>query len=268
MIIDWFTVIAQVINFLFLVWLLKRFLYKPILDAIDAREKRIAEAITQAVETRQSAEMQRDDFERKIRQFNDDRDKLVLEMKEEIKDKRDQLLDDAHRSAKAIRKKRIESMELAQKSLEREIVSRTQVQVFAIARKALRDLANTNLEERITQAFTRQLQDMDRISKQGLADAMTKSSESVRVRSAFELPNEQRDAIRLAVKEISATDTPVCFEVAPNMIAGIELTSNGRRIAWNIDEYLNSLQRSVSELTNPEAKVFEVNTERESERVS
>ena len=42
MLIDWFTVVAQVVNFLILVWLLKRFLYKPILDAIDAREKRIA----------------------------------------------------------------------------------------------------------------------------------------------------------------------------------------------------------------------------------
>jgi F-type H+-transporting ATPase subunit b len=37
MLIDWFTVGAQVLNFLILVWLLKRFLYGPILDAIDAR---------------------------------------------------------------------------------------------------------------------------------------------------------------------------------------------------------------------------------------
>jgi F-type H+-transporting ATPase subunit b len=42
MLIDWFTVAAQIVNFLILVWLLKHFLYKPILDAIDAREKRIA----------------------------------------------------------------------------------------------------------------------------------------------------------------------------------------------------------------------------------
>jgi len=38
MLIDWFTVVAQVINFLILVWLMKRFLYKPILNAIAARE--------------------------------------------------------------------------------------------------------------------------------------------------------------------------------------------------------------------------------------
>ena len=36
--INRFTVFAQAINFLILVWLLKRFLYKPILHAIDERE--------------------------------------------------------------------------------------------------------------------------------------------------------------------------------------------------------------------------------------
>ena len=43
MLIDWFTVGAQALNFIILVWLLKRFLYKPILDAVDAREKRVAQ---------------------------------------------------------------------------------------------------------------------------------------------------------------------------------------------------------------------------------
>ena len=48
MLIDWFTVGAQAVNFIILVWLLKRFLYKPILNAIDAREKRIATELAAA----------------------------------------------------------------------------------------------------------------------------------------------------------------------------------------------------------------------------
>jgi F-type H+-transporting ATPase subunit b len=48
MLIDWFTVGAQAINFIILVWLLKRFLYKPILDAVDAREKRVATELADA----------------------------------------------------------------------------------------------------------------------------------------------------------------------------------------------------------------------------
>ena len=268
MLIDWFTVVAQAVNFLVLVWLLKRFLYKPILDAIDAREDRIAETIAEAAETKQAAEMQRDEFERKNQQFNDDRNKLVLEMKEEINVKREKLLDDAHQSADAISAKRIESMQRAQKTLADEIARQTKDQVFAIARKTLRDLADTSLEERITEAFTRQLRDMNGSTKQDLADALTKSSEPVRVRSAFELAEQQQKAIRHAIQEISAVDTPVHFEVASNAIAGIELISGGRKIAWSIDGYLSSLQKSISELTNPDAKALEVNTELESEPVS
>ena len=56
MLIDWFTVVAQVVNFLILVWLLKRFLYKPILDAIDAREKRIASELADADAKKAAAE--------------------------------------------------------------------------------------------------------------------------------------------------------------------------------------------------------------------
>ena len=48
MLIDWFTVAAQALNFLILVWLMKRFLYKPILNAIDAREKLIAKELADA----------------------------------------------------------------------------------------------------------------------------------------------------------------------------------------------------------------------------
>ena len=48
MLIDWFTVGAQVLNFLILIWLLKRFLYKPILHAIDEREERIATELANA----------------------------------------------------------------------------------------------------------------------------------------------------------------------------------------------------------------------------
>ena len=48
MLIDWFTVIAQIVNFLVLVYLLKRFLYKPIIKAMDGREQRIAGRLEEA----------------------------------------------------------------------------------------------------------------------------------------------------------------------------------------------------------------------------
>ena len=62
MLINWFTVCAQAINFLILVWLLKRFLYKPILHAIDEREKGIAAQLADAEAKKAEAQKDRDDF--------------------------------------------------------------------------------------------------------------------------------------------------------------------------------------------------------------
>ena len=54
--IDWITVVAQIANFLVLVWLLKRFLYRPILDGIDAREAEITRRMAEAGEAQKKAQ--------------------------------------------------------------------------------------------------------------------------------------------------------------------------------------------------------------------
>ena len=121
MLIDWFTVVAQTTNFLILVLLLKRFLYKPILDAIDAREQRIAQELADADAKRLEARQERDQFERKNEEFDRNRDGLVTQMKEEISLKRQKLLDDAQLAADVISKKRHEAMESEQHRIIEEI---------------------------------------------------------------------------------------------------------------------------------------------------
>ena len=74
MLFDGFTVAAQTLNFLVLVWLMKRFLYKPILDAIDAREKRIALALADAAAKKTEAQQERDEFQKKNEVFDQARD--------------------------------------------------------------------------------------------------------------------------------------------------------------------------------------------------
>ncbi len=73
MLIDWFTVGAQALNFIILVWLLKRFLYKPILNAVDAREKRIAAELADADAKKTEARRERDEFQRKNKEFDQQR---------------------------------------------------------------------------------------------------------------------------------------------------------------------------------------------------
>ena len=248
MLIDWFTVGAQVVNFLILVWLLKRFLYKPILDALNAREKRIAEELADAATKQSEAERERDAFRTKNEKFDQQRNVLLNEARDEARGERERLLDEARKESDSLRAKRRESLRREQQSLADELARKTQKEVFAIAQKALSDLAGTTLEERMGDVFTRRLRELDGEAKEGLAKVLRARSNPVLVRSAFELPPEQRAAIRDAVRDTFSADVEVCFETSPGIISGVELTANGRKVAWSIADYLASLQESVGEL--------------------
>jgi F-type H+-transporting ATPase subunit b len=248
MLIDWFTVGAQALNFIILVWLLKRFLYKPILDAIDAREKRIATELADADAKMSEAQKERDEFQHKNEAFDQQRAALLSKATEEAKAETQRLLDEARQAADALSAKRRETLRNDAYNLNQAISRRAQQEVFAIARKALTDLATTSLEERMGEVLTRRLREMDGKAKEGLAEALKTASDPALVRSAFELPAEQRAAIQNALNETFAAEIHIRFDTVPELISGIELTTNGRKVAWSIADYLASLERGVSEL--------------------
>ena len=111
MLIDWFTVIAQVVNFLILVWLLKRFLYKPILLAIDTREKGIAAQIAQAASKQSEAQKEHDDFQHKSAEFDQQRSALLSKAVDEAKAERQRLLDEARKELDAMRSQQKETLD-------------------------------------------------------------------------------------------------------------------------------------------------------------
>lgn len=254
MLIDWFTVGAQALNFLILVWLMKRFLYQPILHAIDVREQRIATELANADAKKAEAQKEHDEFQHKNADFDQQRAALLSKATDAAQVERQRLLDEASKAAAALRAKRQEALQNEAQTLHQAISRRTQQEVFAIARKALTDLAGTSLEERMGAVFTRRLRALDGPAKAGLAAALTTASDPALVRSAFDLPAEQRAGIQQALNETFSADIHTRFETAPDLISGIELTTNGQKVAWSIAEYLDSLEQGVDELLNVKDK--------------
>jgi len=254
MLIDWFTVGAQALNFLILVWLLKRFLYKPILNAIDAREKLIAKELADAATKKSEAQKERDDFQHKNEEFDQQRAALLTKAIDEAKTERLRLLDEARKAADAMSAKRQETLHTDAHNLNQAISRRTQQEVFAITRKALSDLATTSLEERLGEVFTRRLREMGGQAKEGLGKALKTATEPALVRSAFDLPVAQRSAIQNALNETFSADIHLRFETAPDLVSGIELTSNGQKVAWSIADYLSSLEKGVDKLLKEKDK--------------
>ena|ERR1700734_2313627 len=248
MLIDWFTVGAQVLNFLVLVWLLKHFLYKPILDAIDSREQRIAAELADAAAKQTAADNERGEFRNKSKALDEQRSALLAKAADEAKTERERLLSEARAEAAGLRTKQENAMRNDQMMLARATSRLATEEVFAIARKALADLASAGLEERMGEVFTRRLGEMDGKAKELLAAALETAAEPAVVRSTFDMPAKDRAAIQNALNESFSAEIRIRFETAPGAICGIELTANGQKLAWSIAEYLAALEQKVGSL--------------------
>ncbi len=248
MLIDWFTVGAQVLNFIVLVWLLKRYLYKPILNAIDAREQRIAKELADADAKEAEAKKERDKFQHKNEEFDRQRAELLKKATADAQAERQRLIDTARQAADALSAQRRESLRNDVHNLNRAISRRAQQEVFAIARRALMDLADVKLEQCMTKVFTQRLRGLSGEVKDDLAKALKAAAQPAIVRSAFELPAAQQSAIQKTVNVTFSADIPLKFETAPELVGGIELATEGLKISWTIAGYLVSLEEGVGKL--------------------
>ncbi len=253
MLIDWFTVGAQALNFVVLVWLMKRFLYRPVLAAIDAREQRIAAALADADRKEVLAGQERDTYAAKVEEIDRSREKLLEQAKTAAEKERGRLVDEARNAATAQSARRDEALHGEMQRLQESIVRRTRDEVFAIARKVLADLASTSLEAAAADAFAHRLCALETEDHERMKAALkgTSASAPARVRSAFELPDGPRAVVRRAVDETFGPGTELAFETAPDGGGGIELLANGRQVGWTIAGQLESLQQALDEWVAP-----------------
>jgi len=251
MLIDWFTVAAQAVNFIILVWLLQRFLYKPILTAIDAREHKIAAALAAADARQSEAATARDEMACKLKAFDDERAACLAQAVVEVQRQRERMVDAARGEAANLVEKQRASLRADADLLTDQMARLATAEVFSIAGKALGELASTGLEERLCAVFTQRLRQMSKEAKAAFGAALAQSGMSAVVRSRVVISDAEQAALRNAVNETFSADVHLQFETLVTSDEGIGLTAGGQRLAWGIREYLQGLQEKARGLMVP-----------------
>ena len=95
------------------------------------------------------------------------------------------------------------------------------------------------------EVFTHRLRELNAETKAALSHALQTSAEPALVCSAFDLPQQQQDALHRALHECLSADVGIRFKTAPDLVSGIELSANGQRVSWTIADYLASLEKAV-----------------------
>jgi F-type H+-transporting ATPase subunit b len=253
MLIDWFTVGAQAVNFIILVWLLKRFLYKPVLSAIDAREQRIAQASADADRRTGEVQKARDELQAERKTFDDQRGALFAKAGLEAKAQGERLLSSARQAAESLTSKQNAALLAEAAELSDRLARLAAAESLNIARSALKDLADADLEEHIIKVFGHRLREMDPKTREAFGISLKRSDGVPVVASSFDLSQHEKATIQTAVNETFSADIPLRFETSSRGIAGIELTSGGQRLSWTIADYQQALEEKVAALLKSRA---------------
>lgn len=239
---DWFTVVAQVVNFALLVWLLKRFLYKPILGAIDAREKKVAGLVADALAKKAEAESEYQQFQQKHAELEAHRQQLLQTAVADAKAERHRLIDAAHAAAEHLLAEETQKVHQKVGEWVADLRRQAQQEVFATCHRVLADLASVELQERIIDRFVVKMRQWDDRDKKVFSDAMEQDGDMAVVRVASALTLDQQAALTRALFEVFSREVKLRFETAPQLICGIELIAGGQALRWSLDHYMALLE--------------------------
>ena len=146
MLIDPFTVIAQIVNFVILAFALKIVLYDRVIRAMDTREELIAPRLEEAEDRETEASTMADDFRHRSEDIEEQRQDYIDRARAEASHQHQLLLDQARIAVDEERQRWKRALQSEQHEFHRELQQRATTEVLALSRRVLGDLADADLE--------------------------------------------------------------------------------------------------------------------------
>jgi F-type H+-transporting ATPase subunit b len=251
--INWFVFLAQIFNFLLLMYLLKRFLYGRILKAMDDREAKIAARFAEAEDLKVKANEEAVLYEKRNQMLNETKDRMLNEATMAADAKRKELMEKVRVEVDQVKIRWQDMLSREQDAFFYDLRQRAAKELYATARKALRDLADADLEERIVDEFLRRVKALDEEKSIQMRKAISGGGNRVTIQSAFGIPALRRTQIEETLKKQITNGFTINYLQQPEIVSGIEMRVNGHKIAWSLNEYLETLVENLTETLQKEA---------------
>lgn len=259
MTIDWFTTIAQVINFLVLLAILKFLLFDRIIAAIDEREAKLNSAQEGASAAQEEASAEKERARAMRKEIETTRDERLREAREAADEHRNELESKARDEAERVRERFRASLRDEQRQLISQLVRTAAEGVTSVARHALEDLADADIEGRAVRRLCDKLSRSSSQERQSLLEAWGQLDEPLVVQSSRELSKKERklleDALGTAMSTESAGGLRVAldYQVSDKLACGVEISGAGYTVGWSIRAYLAAVEERIQDELSEEA---------------
>ena len=242
MLIDWFTVGAQLINFTILVWLLKRLLYRRILKAMDERQAAILAEAEEAEAHKKRAESEAEVYSSRLASFESEYATRMKEAEQEVSAFRTRQLSEARTEIREQRSEWIQALERQKREFTNELRLLVGDQICETSRKLLSELADAPLEQQVLKHFAASL-GTDPDKRKTLTDA---AGDDVVFETTFPVDDETEALVRKSLAAHLPPDCKVHFEQSEeDTTFGVVVRTGSHRIEWNLDSYAQQLAKNV-----------------------
>jgi F-type H+-transporting ATPase subunit b len=220
---DPWTLGLQLANFLVLVWLLHRFLYKPVLEIIAARKAATDKLIADAQAEKKAAEDLKRSLESQRAAIAQERDAALKTARDAADEERKAVLAKAHAEAETLRSEAGKAFDRERVEIVRTVGRDAARLAVSIARRLLQEAPAVSVQERLLDLVCDDVKALPADSKKHIAERVAANKNKPEVITATLL--DRRAATRFAESlsaALGARATPL-FRVDKALIAGVEV---------------------------------------------
>jgi F-type H+-transporting ATPase subunit b len=245
---DWTSFALEGLNFLVLMWILTRFLYRPVLNVLDARRKAVADGVEAAQKMREDAEALRTQYESRLSDWQTEREAARQALERELSTERAARLEAMKAELDAEREKARQRDAATAATRDRELARRAAENAYRQVSSMLERLASKQLTDRIAALFADDLDAWDTDQRETLSNAAAamRPDEAASVASAHALDDACRQLVAQGLQRSLARPVPLAFTVRPELIAGLRVAVGSCLLQANLaDELAFFMERNA-----------------------
>lgn len=221
--VNWSTFFMEIVNFLILVWILKRFLYKPVMEAIAARRSGIEQDMQAAHRKDQEAQTLKSQYEHRMEDWEKEKQAAREQLHDEIEQERQRLQAQLQADIEQEREKAHAIATQQQQEQQRHYQQQALQNSVRFTSKLLGEVASAELEARLLDKLLIQLQAMPANQRQHLSQALNAHEVTAQVLTAFPLEESLRKKLQQALQDLSEQPVHCEYKQDKNLLAGARI---------------------------------------------
>jgi len=236
--LSWSTFLLEIINFLVLVWILQRFLYKPLMDVIARRRAGIEQTLADAKALHEEAEELKQEYGGRLTDWNRERQQVREDLNREINAERTRRKAELQSTLDQQREKARLADERRRADEVRAIEEKALRQGAGFAARLLKQGAGPDTEARLVALVLSGLSQLPAERIKALSSYLDKQHGAITVTSAFALTDQQRKSLEMALVAISGPDAEIRFEQDQELLAGLSIVIGAWVLGTNLRDEL------------------------------